>query len=240
MADIDCNLPVERKASEINRKFDTFLFDLDGTLLNTLPDLVLLTNSILEFEGFPKRTEAEILSFVGNGVRRLMYQALPDSVTEEETDQAMRLWNERFHDYYHNTHPYKDVTETLQELRRKGCKIGAVSNKLQTGVDAILDICLPGMLDVRFGEGGQDSQGHIMVRKPDPDGLYMAMRELHSSPEDTAYVGDSPGDIRAAHNAGVFGIAVSWGYNDPLKFAEKGARPDMIIDSPKELLALAR
>lgn len=223
-----------------NRKFDTFLFDLDGTLLNTLPDLVLLTNSILEEEGYPPRTEAEILSFVGNGVRRLMYQALPPYVSDEATERAMELWNERFHEYYHNTHPYPGIIDTLQELRERGCKVGAVSNKLQAGVDAILDICMPGLLDVRFGEGGVDSKGRIMPRKPDPLGICMAMTELGSSPEDTVYIGDSPGDIRAAHNAGVFSVAVSWGYHEIEDFAKESAKPDMIIDSPVALLALAK
>lgn len=223
-----------------NKKFDTFLFDLDGTLLNTLPDLVLLTNGILEDQGYPTRTQEEILSFVGNGVRRLMYLALPEGVSEEEADHAMDLWNSRFHDYYHNTHPYPKMIETLQELRDSGCKIGAVSNKLQTGVDLILDICMPGFMQVSFGEGGQDSQGRTMPRKPDPTGLFMAMDELGSTPESTVYVGDSPGDILAARNAGISAIGVSWGYHEPQDFAEARAEPDMIIDSPSELLALAR
>lgn len=226
--------------TEPNRKFDTFLFDLDGTLLNTLPDLVLLTNSILEDEGYAPRTEAEILSFVGNGVRRLMYQALPPNVSEAATEHAMELWNERFHDYYHNTHPYPNVIETILQLRERSCKVGAVSNKLQAGVDAILDICMPGLLDVRFGEGGVDSKERIMPRKPDPLGIFMAMDELHSSPEYTVYIGDSPGDIRAAYNAGVFPVAVSWGYHEVEDFYKESAKPAMIIDSPTELLELAK
>lgn len=223
-----------------NRTFDTFLFDLDGTLLNTLPDLALLTNSVLKDEGYPPRTEAEILSFVGNGVRRLMYQALPADASEEETDRAMQLWDDRFHEYYHHTHPYPGVVETLQELHKRGCNVGAVSNKLQAGVDLILDICLPGLVPVRFGEGGKDAQGRVMPRKPDPTGIYMAMDELHATPEKTVYIGDSPGDIRAARNAGVFAIGVSWGYHEPQDFTAEHAEPDMMIDSPEELLALAQ
>lgn len=224
-----------------SKKFNTFIFDLDGTLLNTLPDLVLLTNSILQEQGYPLRSEAEILSFVGSGVRRLMYLALPEGTSEEATDAAMDLWNERFHDYYHNTHPYPGVVDMLQQLRARGCKIGVISNKLQAGVDLILDVCLPGLVDVAFGEGGQDSQGRVMLRKPDPIGFFMTLDELDALPKDTLYAGDSPGDILTAHKADVFAVAVDWGYHEKADFynAEPEAVPDLYITSPLELLNFA-
>ncbi len=216
------------------KKFDTFIFDLDGTLLDTIPDLVLLTNSILTDLGFPERTPEEILSFVGSGVRRLIYLALPEGATPEEQERAMDLWNARFHDYYHHTTPFPGIPEMLDELRERRCGIGVVSNKLQAGVDLIMSIRLPDKTDVMFGES------ELIPRKPDPTGIEMAMRMLKTAPADTVYVGDSPGDILAARNAGVFAVAVTWGYHEKQDFAAENAEPDLFVDTPEELLELAR
>lgn len=215
------------------RTFDAFIFDLDGTLLDTLPDLTLLANRILRDVGCPERTQSEILSFVGNGVRRLMYQALPAGTPEDVTDRAMQIWNDHFQEYYEHTYPYPGVVELLYELRLRGVALGVVSNKLQAGVDQIVSVKLPGMVDDMLGESP------AMPRKPDPTGVKMMMQALGAAPERTVYVGDSAGDMRAAHNAGLFAIAVKWGYNDPADFTEEGAVPDAVVGAPEELLAYA-
>lgn len=214
-------------------QFDTFIFDLDGTLLDTVPDLVLLTNWILEQVGCPTRTTEEIVSFVGSGVRRLIYLALPEDASEETRNRAMELWNANFHEYYHHTVPYEGIPELLDKLRERGCGIGAVSNKLQEGVDLIMSICLPGKMDVMYGESP------LIPRKPDPTGIRQAMRMLKTAPEDTVYIGDSPGDIKAARNAGTFAVAVLWGYHQKKDFAEQGAEPDLYVEHPSQLLELA-
>ncbi len=215
-------------------QFDTFIFDLDGTLLDTLPDLTLLTNVILRELGYPEHPTEDILSFVGAGVRKLMYQALPVDASEEVCDEAMRLWNEYFPDYYHHTNPYPGVVDTLTELRARGCKIGVVSNKLQQGVDLTLSMRLPNLIDVMLGESP------LIPRKPDPAGLEIALKHLNARPETALYVGDSPNDILAARNANLFAIAVTWGYHDPADFAQNGQDPDLFISAPEELLTLAR
>lgn len=213
--------------------FRNFIFDLDGTILDTLPDLVLLTNNILSELGCPERSEAEILSFVGNGVRRLMYQALPDDASEEICDRAMELWNERFYNYYEHTFPYPGITEMLDALKEKGCPLGVVSNKLQSGVDLIIYKCLPDYFAVMLGESP------ICPRKPDPTGLQLAMQVMGAAPVDTAYVGDSPSDMVAAHNAGLLGVAVLWGYHKKEDFSTEGAgKPDLFIEKPEDLLEL--
>lgn len=217
-----------------SRTFDTFIFDLDGTLLDTIPDLVLLTNKILEDVGCPTRTPEEILSFVGAGVRRLIYLALPEGSSPELQERAMDLWNEGFHDYYHNTHPFPGIPEMLDDLRERGCGIGVVSNKLQAGVDLIMAMRLPDKVDVMYGESP------LIPRKPDPTGIQQAMKMLKTAPEDTVYIGDSPGDIKAARNAGVFAVAVLWGYHHKHDFAEQDAEPDLYIESPDQLIPLAR
>ena len=126
------------------KSFDTFIFDLDGTILDTLPDLVVVTNEALREQGFPERTHDEVLSFVGNGTVALMYQAVPENTPKDIADQAVACWK-RFNLEYDNhlTAPYPHVPETLAELRRRGCKLGVLSNKFDGGVHKIIAQCLP-------------------------------------------------------------------------------------------------
>lgn len=218
----------------MEKRYSTFIFDLDGTLLDTVPDLTLLTNRILKDLGYPEHTQEEILSYVGAGVRRLIYLALPEDVPEETREKAMSIWNEHFHEYYKHTFPYEGVKELLQKLREKGCKLGVVSNKLQAGVDVIMNIALPGMLDVMFGESEK------IPRKPNPTGLLTAMDELGAAPESTIYIGDSPGDIKAGKAAGCATAAALWGYHKKEDFASEDAIPDYYVERPLDLLAFAK
>lgn len=215
--------------------FDTFVFDLDGTLLHTLPDLVVITNMALRDAGYPERTEAEILSYVGNGVRALMYQAVPEGVPAEAAERAMARWKELFPLYDNDlTKPYPHVEEMVAALRARGCKLGVLSNKFEPGVHQVMDKCLPGLFDVEHGECAE------IPRKPNPAGLLRTIAELGSAPERTVYVGDSPGDVRAARNAGVYAVGVTWGYHAPEDFAAEQAEPDLMISSPLELVVLAQ
>ncbi len=218
----------------MEKTFDTFIFDLDGTLLHTLPDLVVLTNAVLREEGYPERTEAEILSYVGNGVRALMYQAVPEDAAPDAADRAMERWKELFPVLDNNlTHPYPGVEDMIAQLRSRGCKLGVLSNKFDKGVQIVMEKYLPGCFDVMHGECPE------IPRKPDPTGLLRTIRELGSTPERTVYIGDSPGDIRVARNAGTYAVGVSWGYHAVEDFAAEGAEPDLMISSPLELVALA-
>ena len=217
-----------------SRKFDTFIFDLDGTLLDTVPDLTLLTNRILREVGAPEHTQEEILSYVGAGVRRLLLLALPPDVSEETREEALALWNANFMDYYEHTYPFPGIVDLLKELRERGLGIGVVSNKLQPGVDAIMQRVLPGRADIMYGES------ELVPRKPDPHGIQLAMKFLKTAPADTIYVGDSPGDIKAGRNAGTATAAVLWGYHKKEDFAAEDAEPDYYITEPAELLKLAK
>ena len=148
------------------KSFDTFIFDLDGTILDTLPDLVVVTNEALREQGFPERTHDEVLGFVGNGLVALMCQAVPENTPKDIADQAVACWK-RFNLEYDNhlTAPYPHVPETLAELRRRGCKLGVLSNKFDGGVHKIIAQCLPGLFDVEHGECEE------IPRKPNPAGL---------------------------------------------------------------------
>lgn len=216
------------------RKFDTFIFDLDGTLLDTVPDLTLLTNRILRDVGAPEHTQEEILSYVGAGVRRLIYLALPANASEETREEAMALWNEHFMEYYEHTVPFPGVVELLAQLRERGIGLGVVSNKLQPGVDVIMNRLLPGMVDVMFGESG------LIPRKPDPKGIQTAMKFLKTAAPDTIYIGDSPGDVKAGRNAGTATAAVLWGYHKKEDFKAEDAEPDFYVENPLDLLAFAK
>ncbi len=212
-------------------RFDTLVFDLDGTLLDTLPDLVVLTNAALNEQGFPSRTTDEVHSFVGNGARALMYQAVPADATPEQAEAAMRRWMELYPVIGNKlTKPYPHMEETLAELSRRGIGLGVLSNKFDQGVQDVIDAYLPNLFAVQYGERAD------IPRKPDPTGLLRSIAELGSVPDRTAYVGDSPGDVAVSRNAGTFAVGVAWGYHHADALREAGA--DLVIEDARELLQL--
>lgn len=212
-------------------QFDTLVFDLDGTLLDTLPDLVVLTNAALNEQGFPSRTTDEIHSFVGNGARALMYQAVPADATSEQAEAAMRRWMELYPVIGNKlTKPYPHMEETLAELAQRGISLGVLSNKFDQGVHDVIDAYLPNLFAVKYGERED------IPRKPDPTGLLRSIGELGSTPARTAYVGDSPGDVAVSRNAGTFAVGVAWGYHHADALREAGA--DLVIEDARELLQL--
>ena len=213
--------------------FDTFVFDLDGTLLDTLPDLVVITNQALGELGFPPRSHDEILSYVGNGVRALMCQAVPEGTSPEQAEPAPRNTARCSPPWLignHLTKPYPHMRETLTELSARGARMGVLSNKFDAGVQQVMNQFMPGVFAVMHGE----CDG--IPRKPDPAGLLRTIDELGSTPTRTAYVGDSPGYVKVAQNAGAFAIGV-WGYHHADEL--RAAQANVVIDSPEELLRFA-
>lgn len=209
--------------------FDTFIFDLDGTLLDTMPDLIVVTNKTLEHFGKPTHTDAEILSYVGDGAQRLIYRAMPEGTSDETCTEALAYWKALYPEIgLELTKPYAHMPETLAQLKKQGCKLAVLSNKYEGGVKDVIPKYLPGLFDVLHGE----CEG--IPRKPDPTGLLRTIAELGSAPERTAYVGDSAGDIKVARNAGTFAIGVDWGYNPVDVLQEAGA--DVILCSPTQFL----
>lgn len=226
----------EAKAPALEPPFDTFIFDLDGTLLDTLDDLVVLTNDVLAEFGLLRHTSEEINSYVGNGAAALIYQAVPEGTPQAVADGCLNRWREAYDTYPNDlTHPYPGVESMLAELRERGCKLGILSNKFDRGVTFIVDKCLPGMVDAAHGEGGVRN----FPRKPAPEGLLATIEELGSDPARTVYVGDSPGDIHVARNAGCYAVGVAWGYHDPADFAAAGWEPDRLVTEPGQIAALA-
>ena len=214
------------------RTFDTFIFDLDGTILDTLPDLVVVTNDALRELGFPERTHDEVLSFVGNGLAALMYQAVPEGTPQDVADKAVECWKRINLEYdNHLTAPYPHVPETLAKLKHRGCKLAVLSNKFDGGVHKIIAQCLPGLFDVEHGECAE------IPRKPNPAGLLLTIEELDADPAHTAYLGDSPNDILVAHRAGICGIGVSWGYHTAQEMRDANA--DIMLEEFSDLLKYA-
>jgi len=209
--------------------YRAYIFDLDGTLLNTLPDLVRLTNMVLVENGWPERTTEEILSFVGKGGRNLIGRAAPAGTPDAQLDAAFARWRELYPTYGHAlTRPYDDIPETLAQLKATGAKLGVLSNKFDAAAQSVIAEHFPGVFDLVRGECEE------IPRKPDPAGLRFMMGQLGVQPADVLYVGDSATDVETALNAGVACVAVSWGYQscDMLKAA--GATT--IIDNPSDLL----
>ena len=212
-------------------KIRTLIFDLDGTLLHTLPDLVEVTNTALEHFGYPTHTTEEILSYVGNGLRALMVQAVPAGTNEQDTQKALDYWKITHEKIAgKNTHPFPGIPETCAELRKAGCKLAVLSNKYDGGTKQIMDSKMPGAFDAVHGEGPG------FPRKPNTTGLLKTMEELGAEASTTAYVGDSPSYIETALAAGVLAVGLNWGYHAPEELVEAGAQ--FMLDSAEDLLKL--
>ena len=202
------------------------IFDLDGTLLNTLGDLTMAVNHSLSVCGFPSRTEAQVRSYVGDGVRELIARACPPD-TEGSVLTAVR---EQYLAYYaaHNrdlTAPYDGVLELLSDLRRAGIRVAVVSNKHDAGVQALCAHYFGDLLDLAVG-GGSDRP-----LKPAPDSLLYAMAQLGVTPDEVWYVGDSVVDVQTAHAAGVRCAAVTWGFQDVDRLAAEC--PTLLAHTPQ-------
>ena len=209
--------------------FKGFLFDMDGTLLHTLPDLVVVTNKVLEQEGFPQRTEEEVKHFVGNGVLSLIKQAVPEGSDEEVQNRAFHAFCELYADYgVELTRPFDGMDEVLAMLKVHGKKLGIMSNKFEQGVKEVEARYFPGVFEATHGETD------VILRKPEPIGLLTCAKEMGLKPEECIYFGDSYGDMLAAHNAGMYAVGVTWGYQ-PIEKIKQG-NPDAMIDSPAEIL----
>lgn len=216
----------------MTQSFDAFVFDCDGTLLDTLPDLAAVTNEVLERLGYPLHTMQEILTYVGNGGRRLIAEALPADSTDEEIEQAFELWQEiHASNGMRLTREYVGMTGVLENLKSEGKKIAVLSNKFDKGIHEVIPAMFPGVFSLYHGEC------ESIPRKPDPTGLLMTLEELGVEPVKAAYVGDSRVDMVTAKNAGCFALGVSWGYQSREDLEKAGA--DAIVEHTRDILRFA-
>ena len=190
-------------------RYKTVVFDLDGTLLDTLEDLCDSTNYALARFGYPARTLAEIRSFVGNGIGKLIERALPNDTAEAERNAVLAEFKAHYAKNCNNkTKAYEGICDMLNALKERGVNIAVVSNKVDSAVKDLCTRYFPGIFKVAVGE----KEG--VCRKPAPDSVFAAMEALGAEKGSTVYIGDSEVDIETAENADIDMIAVSWGFRD--------------------------
>jgi len=210
-------------------RYNTIIWDLDGTLLDTLQDLWLATNHALRTYGMPQRTLDEVRNFVGNGVRKLIERAVPDGEDNplfgEVFAEFKRYYVEHCQD---NTCLYLGISETLKQLKADGKRMAIVSNKLQEGVTELHEKWFADTIEVAIGESSD------VRRKPAPDMVEAALERLGVDKSDAVYVGDSDVDIATARNSGLPCVSVLWGFRDREFLMAHGAQ--CMIGKPQELL----
>ena len=199
-------------------KYKLVIFDLDGTILDTLEDLKQALNHALAFYEYPTRTLDEVRCFVGNGIRRLIERAMPENVLDTDIDKVFTEFNKYYAlhcaDY---TKPYEGVVGLIKKLRNMGIKTAVVSNKADYGVQELCDKYFNKLFDYAVGE----REG--VNRKPSPDAVYEVLSHLNIEKNDAVYIGDSEVDVKTAQNAGLDSIMVSWGFRDKEYLYEQGA-----------------
>lgn len=210
-----------------DRKITTVIFDLDGTLLDTLEDLKNATNYALNVCGMPERTLGEIRQFVGNGVRNLMIRAVPQGEDNPEFERAFAVFKEYYGEHCNDTtKAYDGIPELLQELKNAGYAMAIVSNKIDSAVQDLNNRYFP-QVDVAIGDREN------LKRKPDPDSVFLALKELGRTREEAVYVGDSDVDLATAQNAGLPCISVLWGFRDREFLVQHGAK--IFVEKPIEI-----
>ena len=207
------------------------IFDLDGTLLNTLGDLRAATNHALEVRGLPPHSMEEIRQFIGNGIRLLICRAMPEGTPEAEIDAALDDFKAYYAAHIHDrTVPYDGIPQLLTALRKRGIKVAVLSNKIDSASQQLIEYFFPGKTDVVFGE-------HVGVpRKPDPTSCRMVMQQLGVQPEQVLYVGDSGTDMQTAKNAGLYAVGVTWGFRSKEVLLKYGA--DVLVHRPEQILQI--
>jgi len=206
------------------------IFDLDGTLLNTIDDLANSVNFMLRQFGFPTFSVDEYKYKVGNGMRKLIERSLPKTHgSDEQIEKSLKV----FMDYYNqhksdNTAPYKDIINLLNDLKTKGIKLAVVTNKAHVSANPLIKNTFPDIFDEITG------QKENVPTKPNPQSVFNTLEKLNVTPDECLFVGDSGVDMQTAKNAEIKAIGVLWGFRKKEELLQDGA--DEIISSPLELL----
>lgn len=212
---------------------NTIIFDLDGTLLNTLEDLTDSVNHAMEAFGFPVHTIEEIRSFVGNGAPKLIERSIPQGKENPSYDAALSAFKEHYAAHCEDkTNPYAGVMELLAQLKEEGYRLAVVSNKFDGAVKRLCRKYFAGYIEVAIGESAD------VKRKPAPDTVYRALSELSCDASRAVYVGDSEVDIQTAKNASLPCISVTWGFRTEEQLKDAGADEKLMIGNPQALLPL--
>lgn len=222
-------------------QYRTYIFDLDGTLLDTLGDLTASVNYALQEYHMPEHTLEEVRTMVGNGVRLLMERAVPDGVNNPDFEATFKSFQQHYLQHsLDTTRPYPGIMEMLAKLRRQGARTAVVSNKFYAATQSLCQHFFPGLIEVAIGEHERPSTGEessesmkYIRKKPAPDTVIEALRQLGVGKEGAVYVGDSDVDIATARNAGLPCISVLWGFRDKAFLQRHGA--ETFISDPSQL-----
>ena len=213
--------------------YKVYIFDLDGTLLDTLQDLADSVNYALRQHHMPEHSVDDIRRFVGNGVRLLMERAVPDGARNPQFEAAFATFRQYYMQHsLDTTRPYEGIAETLRALKNSGCRLAVVSNKMMAATQELVSHFFP---EVEVAIGEHEAAG--IRKKPAPDTVYEALRQLGLDPEGdvhAVYVGDSDVDLQTARNSGLPCISVLWGFRDRPFLLEHGATT--FVSTPAELL----
>jgi len=211
------------------KEFETYVFDLDGTLLETLKDLAASTNYALRTYNMPEHSIEDVRMFVGNGVKKLMERAIPNGIENPQFEEVYATF--RQHYLEHNldtTKPYEGIPELLAELKARGKKLAIVSNKFYAATQELARHFFPDTIEVAIGEREN------IKKKPAPDTVIEALRQLGASRETAVYIGDSDVDIMTAKNCDMPCVSVLWGFRDKEFLMEHGAT--FFVEKPCQLL----
>ncbi|MBE6701003.1 MAG: HAD family hydrolase [Ruminococcaceae bacterium] len=210
--------------------FKAVIFDLDGTLVNTLSDIAYAVNRTRLYYSLKEKTEEEIKVMIGNGARVLIKRAFSEeNVTEDFIDEALAVYkNILDNNLTVRTKVYSGICETLKKLKDENVKIAILSNKDNSHVKGIVKELFPPVFDAVWG------YSPTYPHKPDPASLHAIIKELGLSLNEVLYVGDMSVDVVTARNAGLTSVGVLWGYGGEEAFSEN--KPDFLIQTPEELL----
>lgn len=215
----------------LRKKYDTIIFDLDGTLLDTLDDLAISTNYALRQMGYAERSREEIRAFVGNGVKKLIERAVPCGTSIEKTEEVLSIFKQYYAEHSDvHTKPYDGILVLLNRLIAEGFRIAVVSNKLDSAVKTLCRRYFGDRILVAIG----DKEG--VAKKPAPDMVHEALAILYAHHFDAVYIGDSDVDVLTAENAKMDCISVTWGFRDEDFLVQSGA--SHIVHSPSEIFPL--
>ena len=208
--------------------YKAVIFDLDGTILNTLDDLADSVNYALSYFGFPVRTIDEVREFVGNGIKNLILRAVPKGTSEQTAEKVLDCFKSYYKEHSAvKTKAYDGINECLLKLKQNGIKIAVVTNKAHFAAVPLCDMYFPGLIDVVIGE----REG--VRKKPHPDTVIQAMESIGVVSSDCVYVGDSDVDIDTAKNSGMPCISVTWGFRSRDFLLDNGATT--IVDTIEQL-----
>lgn len=211
------------------REYKTYVFDLDGTLLNTINDLAASVNFALKEYGMPQHTVDEVRNFVGNGVKKLMERAVPDGLDNPLFEDAYATFKKHYLEHgLDTTKPYPGIVDLLRELKKSGKNIAVVSNKFYDATGELVRHFFGEYVKVAIGEREN------IRKKPAPDTVLEAFRLLGVDKEDAVYIGDSDVDVNTAKNFGIPCISVLWGFRDKEFLIENGATT--FVETPQEIL----